>query len=65
MKHNLILDLKKELRFQDEYFETKINYLLGYTLKLTKISEKSILDFHLAHKQIQISDLNLMKVLIK
>jgi hypothetical protein len=26
----LILDLKKELGFQDEYFENKINYLFGY-----------------------------------
>jgi len=47
----LILDLKKELGFQDKYYETKLNYLLGYTSKIDKnISEKSILDFHLAHK---------------
>ena len=47
----LILDLKKELGFQDKYYETKINYLLGYTSKIDQtISEKSILDFHLAHK---------------
>ena len=47
----LILDLKKELGFNDEYFEKKSNYLLGYTLEpeLT-ISEVSILDFHLAHR---------------
>jgi len=47
----LILDLKKELGFNDEYFEKKISYLLGYTTKVDQnISEKTILDFHLAHK---------------
>ncbi len=47
----LNLDLKKELGFKDKYFENKINYLLGYTSKIdNQISEKSILDFHLAHK---------------
>src|SRR5210317_48687 len=47
----LILDLKKELGFSDEYFENKINYLLGYIDEVNKeISEKSILDFHLAHR---------------
>ena len=47
----LILDLKKELGFNDKYFEKKINYLLGYTKEpeLT-ISEASVLDFHLAHR---------------
>ena len=47
----LILDLKKELGFKDKYYETKINYLLGYISKIDEtVSEKSILDFHLAHK---------------
>jgi hypothetical protein len=47
----LILDLKKELGFKDRYFEIKIDYLLGYTSKIDdSISEKSIFDFHLAHK---------------
>ena len=47
----LILDLKKELGFNDQYFEKKINYLLGYISKIDEtISERSILDFHLAHK---------------
>ncbi len=46
----LIIDLKKELGFKDKYYEKKINYLLGYTSKAdTSISEKSILNFHLAH----------------
>ena len=47
----LILDLKKELGFKDEYFEKKIDYLLGYTSKIdNSISQKSIFDFYLAHK---------------
>ncbi|MBD1134840.1 hypothetical protein IDH21_00370 [Pelagibacterales bacterium SAG-MED47] len=46
----LIFDLKKELGFEDKYFEKKINFLFGYTSKINeKISEDSILDFHLAH----------------
>ena len=45
----LIFDLKKELGFKNKYFETKLDYLFGYTKKpdLT-ISENSILDFHLS-----------------
>ena len=47
----LILDLKKEIGFNDEYFEKKIDYLFGFTDQVeTSISEKSILDFHLAHR---------------
>ena len=47
----LILDLKKELGFKDDYFENKIIYLFGYVDEVNKeISEKSILDFHLAHR---------------
>ncbi len=47
----LIFDLKKELGFNDQYFENKINYLFGYTNEIDKaVSEKSILEFHLAHK---------------
>ena len=47
----LIFDLKKETGFKDEYFEKKIDYLLGYSSIIDEsISEKTILDFHLAHK---------------
>ena len=47
----LILDLKKELGFKDEYFENKVNYLFGYIDEANnEISENSILDFHLAHR---------------
>ena len=47
----LIFDLKKELGFNNKYFEKKINYLFGYTTKIDDtISEKSILDFYLAHQ---------------
>ena len=44
------LDLKKELGFKDKYFENKINFLLGFENKIDdKISQESILNFHLAH----------------
>ncbi len=47
----LILDLKKELGFENEYYENKINYLFGYLDEANKdVSENSILDFHLAHR---------------
>ena len=47
----LILDLKKELGFKNKYFENKMDYLFGYTNIVDKsISEKNILEFHLAHK---------------
>ena len=47
----LIFDLKKELGFKDKYFEKKLNYLFGLVKKPDlEISEKTILDFHLAHK---------------
>tara|TARA_A100001015_G_scaffold245422_1_gene281356 strand:+ start:189 stop:1958 length:1770 start_codon:yes stop_codon:yes gene_type:complete len=47
----LILDLKKELGFKHKYFENKLDYLFGYSdVVNTSISEKSILEFHLAHK---------------
>ena len=46
----LNFDLKKELGLKDKYFEKKINFLLGFTSEIDEaISEKSILDFHLAH----------------
>ena len=47
----LILDLKKELGFNDKYFEKKIYFLMGYSSEIDeKISEKNILEFHLAYK---------------
>ena len=48
--HSLLTHIMSA-EFEDEYFERKINYLLGYTKEpeLT-ISEGSILDFHLAHR---------------
>jgi hypothetical protein len=46
----IIFDLKKEAGFNEKYFEKKINYLFDYTDGVDEaISEKSILDFHLAH----------------
>jgi len=47
----LLLDLKKELGFEDKFYEKKINYLIGYTNQPeTVISENTILDFHLSHR---------------
>ncbi len=47
----LIFDLKKELGFNDKYFEKKINFLFGYTSKIdNSISEETVFDFYLAHK---------------
>ncbi len=47
----LVLDINKELGFKDEYFEKKINYLLEFTSEIdSSVSEKSILDFYLAHQ---------------
>ena len=47
----LLLDLKKELGFFDEFYEKKINYLMGYSNKSEKnFSDNTILDFHLSHR---------------
>jgi hypothetical protein len=47
----LLIDLKKESGFRDKFFESKINYLMGYEDKPEKnISEKTILSFHLSHR---------------
>ena len=47
----LFLDLKKELGFDEEFYEKKINFLMGYSNEPDlAISEKSILDFHLSHR---------------
>jgi len=43
-------DLLKEKGFQEKFYENKINYLLGYAEKPnTKISDKSLLNFHLSY----------------
>ncbi len=47
----LFFDLKKELGFNEKYFENKLNYLFGFINTADKtVSEDSILEFHLAHK---------------
>ena len=46
----ILIDLKKELGFEDKFYESKISYLMGYENKPeTTMSEKTILDFHLSH----------------
>ncbi len=49
----LLFDLKKEMGFNDIFFEKKFNILMGYSKPDEQISEKSILDFHLSHLTIQ------------
>ena len=47
----LHFDLKKEMGFKDDFFEKKFTYLMGYDNNIDqKISEKTILDFHLSHR---------------
>ena len=47
----LLLDLKKELGFEENFYENKINFLMGYSNEPDlEISENSILDFHLSHR---------------
>ena len=47
----LQFDLMKELDFNDDFFEKKYNFIMGYTSDDEKqISEKNILDFHLSHR---------------
>ena len=47
----LLFDLKKEVGFEEDFYEKKINFLMGYSNQPnTEISENTILDFHLSHK---------------
>jgi hypothetical protein len=47
----LLLDLKKELGFEEKFYENKINFLMGYSNEPNvEISENTILDFHLSHR---------------
>jgi len=47
----LQFDLVKELDFNDEFFEKKFHFIMGYTSDdESQISEKNILDFHLSHR---------------
>ena len=50
-KAQLLLDLKKELGFEEQFYEKKMNFLMGYSNQPDlEISEKTILDFHLSHR---------------
>ena len=47
----LLFDIRKELGFEDSFFDKKFNYLMGYSEEIDEqISEKSILNFHLSHR---------------
>jgi hypothetical protein len=50
-KAQLLIDLKKEIGFEDKFYEKKINYLMGYSNEPEiEISEDNILNFHLSHR---------------
>ena len=50
----LLLDLLREQKKSDKFFDDKINYLLGITDKTTnKINEKNLLNFYLSSVTIQ------------
>ena len=52
-----MLDLLREQKQSDKFYDDKINYLLGFTDKTTnKISEKNLLNFYLS--SITIKDFN-------
>jgi hypothetical protein len=47
----LLIDLQLELGVADNFFNKKIDYLMGYnTEPAIEVSEKTILDFHLSHR---------------
>jgi len=47
----LQFDILKELGFEDNFFEKKFNFLMGYDDDIEQTtSEETILDFHLSHK---------------
>ena len=47
----LLIDLQSELGIADEFFNKKIDYLMGYNVEpAIEVSEKTILDFHLSHR---------------
>ena len=49
----LLYDLLKESGFNDNFYEDKFNFLMGYVSEVSdQISEKDILDFHLSHRTI-------------
>ena len=47
----LLFDLDKENGLEDQFFENKFNFLVGYVDESNKkISDKNILNFHLSHR---------------
>ena len=47
----LLIDLQLESGIADNFFNKKIDYLMGYnTEPVIEVSEKTILDFHLSHR---------------
>ena len=59
----LLLDLLREQKKSDKFFDDKINYLLGITDKTTnKINEKNLLNFYLSSVTIKILNTLLLKI---
>ena len=47
----LLYDLLKELGFNENFYDDKFNFLMGYSSNSNeKVSEKDILNFHLSHR---------------
>ena len=60
----LLLDLLREQKQSDKFYDDKINFLLGVTEKSSdKINEKNLLNFYLSSITIPISNMNLQKKL--
>ena len=58
-----MLDLLREQKKSDKFFDDKINYLLGITDKTTnKINEKNLLNFYLSSVTIKILNTLLLKI---
>ncbi len=49
----LIYDLKKEMGFEDDFFEKKIFKLIGFEDESNQISDKNLLEFHLSHRIVE------------
>ena len=49
----LIYDLKKEMGFEDDFFEKKLFKLIGFEDESNQISDKNLLELHLSHRLVE------------
>ena len=49
----LIYDLKKEIGFNDKFFDKKIFKLIGFEEESNQISDKDLLELHLSHRVVE------------